>query len=71
MSREQIAALGPAAQSPTDQEATIKARIAVIVVEIVPLQTYLANDGDVAPLVGLGFFDALIDARNAAEQVPA
>jgi hypothetical protein len=67
---EQIAALGPAAADPAEQEAAIRARIAAIEVELVPLKTFTANEVDVTPLAGLGF-EALIEARNAAEQVPA
>ena len=67
---EQIAALGPAAADPAEQEAAIRARMAAIEVEFVPLRAFTANEVDVTPLAGLGF-EALIEARNAAEQVPA
>ena len=70
LTREQINALGPSAQPSEVQEAKLKDRVAAIGDDLALLLAFQADERDVTPLVGLGF-DALIDARNAAEQIPA
>ncbi|MGJ7607140.1 hypothetical protein ACSFA7_22585 [Variovorax sp. LT1R20] len=58
LTNEQINALGPAAQSSTEQEAAIRARIFEIDAELAPLRSYVASS-DVTQLAALGL-DALI-----------
>jgi hypothetical protein len=58
LSDEQIKTLGPDCQSPEDQEATIKRRIALIDAELAPLLNFSAS-GDLVCLNGLGL-DAVI-----------
>lgn len=59
LTTEQINSLGPAAQSPADQEDAMKTRMAAIAAEMAPLRDFGAT-GDVAHLNGVVGLDSLI-----------